>query len=128
MDQQRQYGLEMMKQVYGTTFGMSDEALTSAPPVSKPLVEATVDHLFANVWGATALSVRDRRLVTMGITAALGRDDLLELQLGGALANGELDEEQIGEMVNHIAHYAGWPMASVAIRGAERAVAKHKGE
>jgi 4-carboxymuconolactone decarboxylase len=119
-------GLEIMAEVYGTTFGLDEAALVTSPPVSKALVEATVEHLFANVWGRSALSIRDRRLVTMGITAAMGRDDLLELQLLGALANGELDEQQVGELILQIAHYAGWPMAAVAIKGAERAVARDR--
>jgi 4-carboxymuconolactone decarboxylase len=124
----REHGLEVMAQVYGTTFGVDEASLAAAPPVSRALTETTVDHLFADVWGRPALSIRDRRLVVMGITAAMGRDDLLELQLVGALANGELDEEQVGELIHQIAHYAGWPMAAVAIRGAERAVARHKGD
>jgi 4-carboxymuconolactone decarboxylase len=122
----RAHGLEVMAQVYGTTFGVDESSLASRAPVSKLLTETTVDHLFADVWARPALSIRDRRLVVMGITAALGRDDLLELQLVGALANGELDEEQVGELINQIAHYAGWPLASVAVRGAERAVARHR--
>jgi 4-carboxymuconolactone decarboxylase len=116
-----------MVEVYGTTFGTSEESIANAPPVLKPLIEETVDQVFA-VWDRSELSIRDRRLVTMGITAALGRDELFELQLIGALKNGELDETQIGEMILHIAYYLGWPLASRAIAGAQRAVAAAAGD
>jgi 4-carboxymuconolactone decarboxylase len=121
--EQRRRGLELMEAVYGSTFGLTETSPDSARPVSKPLVESTVDHLFPDVWGRSALSVRDRRLVTLGVTGSQGRADLVELQLFGALVHEELTEEQIGELVLHLAHYAGWPCATAVAEGAQRAIA-----
>jgi len=116
-----------MEAVYGQRF-VSPEQPDIAPPVSRPLVQHTTDHLFPEVWGRSALSIRDRRLLTMGVTGALGRADLVELQLLGALKAGELDEEQIGELVLHLAYYAGWPCATAFHDGAKRAVEKFRAE
>ena len=114
-------GLEVMEAVYGQRF-VSPEAPDEGPAVSRPLVQHTTDHLFPEVWDRSALSIRDRRLLTMGVTGAFGRADLVELQLLGALKAGELDEEQVGELVLHIAYYAGWPNAAAFHEGAVRAV------
>jgi 4-carboxymuconolactone decarboxylase len=118
---QRKRGLEVMEAVYGQLF-VSEDGPDIAPAVSRPFVQHTTDHLFPEVWGRSSLSIRDRRLLTMGVTGALGRADLVELQLLGALRAGELDEEQIGELVLHLAYYAGWPSATAFHEGAVRAV------
>jgi len=126
MSDSRERGLQAMRDVYATTFGMDGESLTEAPAESRPLFESTVDHLFGEIWAREGLSVRDRRLLTIGVTAAMGRADLIELQLAAALALGELDESQIGELVLHLAHYAGWPNGVAAHEGAKRALASHR--
>jgi 4-carboxymuconolactone decarboxylase len=121
----RTRGLEVMEAVYGQRF-VSEEAPDTGPAVSRPLVQHTTDHLFPEVWGRSTLSIRDRRLLTMGVTGALGRADLVELQLLGALTARELDEEQIGELVLHMAYYAGWPNAAAFHEGAVRAVERFR--
>jgi 4-carboxymuconolactone decarboxylase len=107
-------GLEMMDRVYGPGFGatMPDDRL--------PLTEHTIDHLFGEIWSRPGLSIRDRRLLVMGATAAFGRGDLLEVQIRGALANDELTEEQLHEAVLHLSFYVGivnaGPMHAAVLR------------
>ena len=126
MNEKRERGLRAMDEVYGTAFGMDGTSFAEAPPESKPFFESTVDHLFGEIWARSALSIRDRRLLTIGATAAMGRADLIELQVAGALVQGELDEEQIGELVLHLAHYAGWPNGVAVHEGAKRALDAHR--
>jgi 4-carboxymuconolactone decarboxylase len=82
----------------------------------------TIERLFGEIWARPALSIRDRRLLTLGVIAALGRQDLAEVMFAGALRNDELTPEQIGEVVLHLAYYAGWPNATAVQRGADAAV------
>jgi 4-carboxymuconolactone decarboxylase len=117
----RRRGLDAMEAVYGTRF-VDEGAPETARPASRPLLEHTTDHLFPEVWSRSALSIRDRRLLTMGLSISAGRPDLVELQLLGGLRAGELDEEQIGELVLHVAYYAGWPRAVGFHEGALRAL------
>jgi 4-carboxymuconolactone decarboxylase len=58
--------------------------------------------------------------VTIGVLAALGDPKLLEIQFRSALANGELEPDQIRELVVHLAHYVGWPLATRVNEAAER--------
>jgi alkylhydroperoxidase/carboxymuconolactone decarboxylase family protein YurZ len=117
----RAAGIAKMVEVYGDDRGFA-ERLADLPPESAPYTEATVDHVFAELWNRPGLSVRDRRLLTIGVTAAYGRADLAETQFVGALTNGELDRAQIGEVVLHLAYYAGWPNAQAMHRGATAAI------
>ena len=123
----RSAGLEKLVEVYGDDRGLGTR-LDSLTPETGPLTEETVDRLFGAIWSRPGLSVRDRRLVTIGFTASLGRVDLLETQIVGALRNGELDAEQLGELVLHLAYYAGWPNATAVQAAASAAVASVRSE
>jgi 4-carboxymuconolactone decarboxylase len=120
-EERRQAGLAMVRELYGDDRGLVPD---TAPAESAPYVEATVDHLFADIWSRPGLSVRDRRLITLGIVAAMGRADVAETQLVGALIAGDLDVDQVGEVVLHVAHYAGWPNGQAMHAAARAAVAR----
>jgi len=88
----------------------------------------TVDHLFGDVWSRPALDVRERRLLTIGALAAQGQADLLDVQFSAALDNGEMTEDQVREVVVHLAHYVGWALAAGANNAAERVIARRRKE
>jgi 4-carboxymuconolactone decarboxylase len=81
-------------------------------PAGEPsggLRELALHHLFAKVWTREGLSIRDRRLVTIALLAAQGRPDQLRDHLRGArLGEDPLSENEIRELMIHVAHYAGW--------------------
>jgi 4-carboxymuconolactone decarboxylase len=77
-------------------------------------LDATLDHLFAEVWARPGLSLRDRRLVTLTVLMCLGHELHLRLHLGAAMKSGQLRDEEIDELVLHVAHYGGWPGAAAA--------------
>src|SRR5579863_9809157 len=107
----------MMDRVYGPGFA------ASMPARVHPLSRETVEHLFAEIWSRPGLSIRDRRMLVLGATAALGRADLLEVQIRGALVNEELTEEQLHEAVLHLSFYVGVPNATAMHRAALAALA-----
>ena len=100
--ERRQRGLARMSEVYGWEFqdGPGD------------FFGYTADHLFADIWSRPGLEDRERRLLLVGMLAAQGATDVLEIQLGAAHRNGELDAEALREIVVFLAHYAGWPVAA----------------
>ncbi|MDO3645966.1 carboxymuconolactone decarboxylase family protein [Nocardia mangyaensis] len=95
----RQRGLAKMSEVYGWDFadGPGDH------------FAVTADHLFADIWSRPALTVRERRLLLLGALTAQGNLDVAEIQIGAALRNGELSEEQLREIALFLCHYVGWP-------------------
>lgn len=112
----RAAGRAKMEEVYGFSVDPDD--------VPGRFTTETVDHLFGSVWSGGDLTVAQRRLATIGVLAVLGRPDLLEVQFSAALANGELDELQMRDLVVHLAYYAGWAQATAVDTAAERAISK----
>ena len=111
-------GRSKMEEVYG--FSVDPDTIEG------PYVDVTVDHLFGAIWTREALDVRDRRMLTIGVLAALGLDPLLEVQFRSALERGELSEEQVREAILHLAHYVGWPLSAGANAAAERVIAQRR--
>jgi 4-carboxymuconolactone decarboxylase len=87
------------------------------------LVELTDGVLFDDVWERTELSKRDRSLITVAALIALNRPDQLRFHLNFAIQNGVKEEELI-EVITHLAFYAGWPNAMSAITIAKEIFAK----
>ena len=81
--------------------------------VAPGLAELTVDVLFGDVWERPGLSKRDRSLITVATLVALYRTGQLPGHISRALDNG-VTKEEIGEIITHIAFYAGWPTAAQA--------------
>jgi len=68
---------------------------------------------------ALPISPRDRSLVTVACLISLYRTNELPFHLKKALENG-VSRDEIGEVITHLAFYAGWPTASTALSIAER--------
>jgi 4-carboxymuconolactone decarboxylase len=115
----RERGMEKMREVYN--FAVDPES------VPGDFVAYTVDHLFGDVWSRPGLDIFQRRLMTIGVLAALGKTDLLDVQFQSALDKGELTEDQVREVVVHLTHYIGWPLATGVNEAAERVIGRrHK--
>ena len=114
----RARGMAKMEEVYG--FSVDPDQIEG------PYVDATVDHLFGAVWTREALDIRDRRLMTIGVLAALNQPQLVEIQFRSALERGELTEEQVRETVLHLTHYIGWPLSTDINAVAEKIIAQRR--
>jgi len=112
----RAKGIAKMQEVYGFSVDPVD--------IPGPYVAFTVDHLFGEVWTRSELDIRDRRLMTIGVLAALGQSQLVEIQFQSALDRNELTEDQVREVVVHLAHYIGWPLSTGVNEAAEKVIAR----
>jgi len=88
------------------------------------LVELTDDVLFGDVWERPGLSKRDRSLITVSALVALYRTEQLGFHLRRAIENG-VTEDELVEVVTHLAFYAGWPNAMTAITMAKDLFDEH---
>jgi 4-carboxymuconolactone decarboxylase len=98
-DESRERGHRMMSEVYGWDV---DEP-------SDDFMKVTLDHLFGDIWSREILSVRERRLLMIGLLVGQDLYDVAELQLQSALRVGEMSIEEMREIVLFLTHYAGWP-------------------
>jgi 4-carboxymuconolactone decarboxylase len=89
------------------------------------VVQLTDDVLFGDVWERKELSPRDRSLITVSNLITSGNTEQLKFHLNYAKENG-LSEEELIEVITHLAFYAGWPKAMSAIMVAKELFSKEK--
>jgi 4-carboxymuconolactone decarboxylase len=100
--EQRRKGSEKFEEVMGFP----------PPDVDDLFLDATLEHLFPNIWTRGGLSRRERRLVTLTVIACLGHEPTMKLHLSAAMKSGDLSDEDVDELMLHLAHYAGWPVGA----------------
>jgi 4-carboxymuconolactone decarboxylase len=115
--ERRERGLAKFNEVY-----CGD--LPAPPAGAMAFFDVMLEQLFGEVWTRPALSLRDRRLVTMGVIAALGERDTFAIQVRSALKNGELTPDQLREMLIHLAPYAGYPRTAGLVGEVEKVIAE----
>ena len=81
------------------------------------MVSLTDDVLFGDVWERAALPKRDRSLITVAALVT-GNTEQLRNHLLLAKTNG-LTEDELKEVIIHLAFYASWPRAMSAIQVAK---------
>lgn len=82
--------------------------------VAPGLVQYTTEILFRDLWLRPDLAPRDRSLVTVSALIASGQVAQVPFHLNRAMDNG-LTRTQAGEVITHLAFYAGWPNAFSAL-------------
>jgi 4-carboxymuconolactone decarboxylase len=90
--------------------------------VAPALDDLTQRVLFGDVWERPGLSKRDRSLITVATLVAGYRTNELPFHLKRALENGVTQDELV-ELITHLAFYAGWPPASTAVAVARQVFA-----
>ncbi len=118
--ERRKRGEQMLKKVYAGD-------VVVPPAGSNPFSDVMLEQLFAEVWTRGELSVRDRRLLLIGVIAALGEKDTWKIQIRSALKNGELTEAQVHEITIMLAPYAGYPRVAGLLGPTYEAIAEAKG-
>jgi 4-carboxymuconolactone decarboxylase len=106
------------------------DAYVDATADPDPVAAEFQDYITAMAWGVWtrqgALTTRDRSLLVLAMTAALGRMEEFGLHASSAPRAGVSDEE-IDELVFQIAAYCGGP-AGIAARRAVTAVRAARGD
>lgn len=120
-DERWKRGAEMIKKVYAGD-------VVVVPKGAMAFTDLMLESLFAEVWTRDVLSMRDRRLILLGAIGALGEQDTFAIQCRAALKNGELDAEQLREVLIMLANYAGYPRAAGLIGKVEQTIAAHAKE
>jgi 4-carboxymuconolactone decarboxylase len=111
----RERGAAMMKRVYAGDVVVPPEGASA-------FADLMLEQLFAEVWTREALSVRDRRLLIMGVIAGMGESMTWQIQVKAALKNGELTPEQVREALIQLAPYAGYPRVAGLLGPTEQAI------
>jgi 4-carboxymuconolactone decarboxylase len=91
--------------------------------VAPGVVQYTTDVLFRDLWLRPDLAPRDRSLITVSALIASGQVTQIPYHLNRAMDNG-LTHVEAGEVITHLAFYAGWPNAFSALPVAKEVFAR----
>lgn len=105
----RDKGVELFGEVYA-----GDVQLP--PGDASPFIDYMLETLFGTLWADETLSIRDRRLLLIGVITALGDTTTLEIQLKAALKRGELRADQLDALTTFLTQYVGYPRGSQLFR------------
>jgi len=98
---------------------LGDEYVDAQTADPNPTLRELQDHITRSAWGVWTregpLSLRDRSLLVLAITAALGRMEEFELH-AGACHNAGVTDAEVDELLFQLAAYAGAPAAVSAKR------------
>jgi 4-carboxymuconolactone decarboxylase len=83
--------------------------------LSEDFRKITVEHLFGNIWSRPGLELQERSMITLTALLVLGREAELRIHLRGARNLG-IPRAKIEELLIHLAHYGGWPVAATGFR------------
>ncbi len=114
-DDSYERGVAMITEVY-------QGEVPALPEGTMAFNDVMMRSLFAEVWDRDVLSIRDRRLLIMGVIAARGATDVWKLQAQSALKRGELTPDQLRETLIMLAPYAGYPVVAPLIGPCETAI------
>lgn len=109
-------GVESIKKVYAGD-------VVVPPKGAMAFTDLMLESLFAEVWTREELSMRDRRLILLGVIGALGERDTFGIQVKAALKNEELTPTELREALIMLANYAGYPRAAGLIGVVEQTIA-----
>lgn len=112
----RERGLEKIAEVY------AGDVVT--PPEGYAFTDIMLEQLFAEVWSRDILSIRDRRILLLGIIAEKGETSTFGIQAKAALKRGELTPDELREFLLMIAQYAGYPRAAALLGVIEQKIAE----
>ena len=107
METPAEKGLAVIRKLFGDKAG--------GTPMPQAFGRMTVEHLFGDLWNRPGLAITERSLITCTVLIATGRENEQRLHFRGARNLG-IPREKLEEVITHVAHYAGWPVAVSAFR------------
>lgn len=99
-------GLRVRREVLGSAY--VDAALNHSDDLTNEFQEFVTTYCWGDIWTDDRLSRRERSLLVLGMTAALGRFGEVEAHALGGLRNG-LSKTEMAAILRQIAVYCGIP-------------------
>jgi 4-carboxymuconolactone decarboxylase len=100
-------GIAVIQKLFGAGAGRT--------PMPDAFRRITAEHLFGDIWSRPGLELAERSMITVAALTVLGRESELRLHLNGARNLG-ISRDKLEEIMIHLAHYGGWPVAVAGFR------------
>jgi len=96
-----------------------ERSAANATDLDRDFLEWITTNVWGDLWADPTLDRRTRSMITIAVLAALGRDELA-LHLRASVGTGVTDQE-LAQVLQHVAVYAGVPAANHAFQTARTA-------
>jgi len=120
-EERRAAGMRTRREVLGDAH--VDRAVANTTPFTAGFQDFITRVAWGDVWQRPGLSRRERSVATLSITIALRHWDEFALHVRAAVNNG-LTDDDIAEVLQHAAVYAGVPAANHAFKVAGSVLAE----
>ena len=115
MEGRYEKGMRVRREVLGDEH--VDRAVAATTKLDESFQRFITESVWGTLWANPDLDRKTRSLVTIAILAALGSEEL-ELHLRASLNTGVTNEE-LAQVLGHVAVYAGVPAANTALKKAK---------
>jgi alkylhydroperoxidase/carboxymuconolactone decarboxylase family protein YurZ len=109
-------GMKTRRKVLGNDW--VDQAQKNKTPFNAEFQDLITRYCWDEIWNRPGLSHKMRRAIVLSITLATGRWEEFNLHTRAALQSGDLDPDELKEILLQAAIYAGVPSANTAFREA----------
>lgn len=116
-------GMSTRRSVLGD--GHVDAATARMTPFDADFQTFITEGAWGSVWSRPGLTKRERSMLTLTLLAALGQEEEFAMHVR-ATANTGATEQDIKELLLHVAVYAGVPAANSAFRIAKQELSKRE--
>jgi 4-carboxymuconolactone decarboxylase len=114
-------GMQLRRAVLGDAH--VDRAAAAQTAFDADFQAFITETAWGSVWARPGLDLRTRHLLTLALLAALGRENELALHLR-SIANTGVTQDEVKELLLHVAVYAGVPVANSAFAVAKKVFAE----
>ena len=104
-----------------------DRATANRTAFDTPFQTLVTEAAWGTVWASDGITRRERSMVTLALLAGLGNHEEFVLHLRATARTGATKED-VMEVLQHVAIYAGVPRANTALRIAREIFAEMEGQ
>jgi 4-carboxymuconolactone decarboxylase len=115
-------GMKTRRKVLGDEW--VDRAERGKTPFNADFQALITRYAWDEIWNRKGLSHKVRRMLVIATLVALGRWEEFQLHVRAALRSGDLDEDDLKEILLQSAVYCGIPAANTAFKEAREVMAQ----
>lgn len=114
-------GMKVRREVLGDAH--VDRAEAAKTELDKPFQTLITEGAWGTVWASDAITRRERSMLTLALLAAMGNFEEIPMHIRATARTGATPED-VMEVFQHVAIYAGVPKANNAIKIAKATFAE----
>jgi len=121
MNDRKETGMAVRRKVLGDAHVDRAEAAKTA--FDEPFQTLITEGAWGTVWASDEISLRERSMLTLALLAAMGNFDEIPMHIRATARTGAT-EQDIQQVFQHVAIYAGVPRANQALKLAKQTFAE----